>query len=199
VKISLVLVLALLSTLSAPVVANDFLNDTLGEISPLTKESGDHRVRVTVLYIGPARPYKLHVQQNLAAKAFVVTYLVEDLRSDTELLRHPAKMPEGNIDSQYYLAAVRPDVKDGAHHLLIGGTLNEITYEYAMRPDFKAAYPEAKVPKSDHPDRIWVYEDLFDELPEGPFDLVFHDSIPAYGDNFFHFRDINAAGASSSH
>jgi hypothetical protein len=123
---------------------------------------------------------------------------VEDLRSDTELLRHPPKPAEGIIDSQYYLSPVRPDVKDGAHHLLIGGTLNEITYEYAMRPDFKAAYPEAKVPKSDHPDRVWVFEYLFDELPQGPFDLVFHNSIPAYGVNYFHFRDINATGGSSS-
>jgi len=175
-----------------PVRSDDHLLDgATADASPLTQTSSDQRIKVTLLYVGPVTDVQIH-------QPFVVMYMVEDCRTDEELQRHPYKTAQG-IDSQYYLAPAIPEVKDGTHHLLSdGGSERARSYKAALFPIFAKTYPNLKLPPADHPDRIGVYEYFYKDLPTGPFDITLHDSIQGYGENNFHFRDIDV-GTFSPH
>ena len=172
----------------APILARA---DDLGDDSDssLAKSSSDHRIKVTLLYVGPIKDPQIH-------QPFVVTYLVEDCRSDEELQRHPWKLPGGAIDSNYYLAPSIPELKDGTHHLVdISVNADERSRQYvgASEPIFKKIYPGVVVPVPAQPDRAGIYEYFYKMVPPGPYQIVLHDSIPAYGRNNFHFHDIDTS------
>jgi hypothetical protein len=172
----------------APARADD---EELGTDSPWSKTSSDGRIKVTLLYVGP-------IKDSQTTQPFVITYMVEDCRSDEELLRHPWKLAGGAIDSQYYMAPAAPELKDGTHHLVDDrGEERSRGYAGAVQPNFKEIYPNVILPIPARPERVGIYEWFYKVLPSGPYDVVLHDSIPAYRQNNFYFRDIETSAFSA--
>jgi hypothetical protein len=186
----LVFLLGISTLLASPLLA-DGLADGLGDEAPAnSKESPDHRIRFTVLYIGE---YKhTEIQPFLADKKFTLTYLVEDMRSAEEAQRNPAKSPDGS-PTDYYVRCVPPEVEDGHHKLMTGGSVDQMPFELALKPEYKSVVAHLKLPKVEFPERAMIYQFLFTAPAEGPFDLVFHDYMPAYGESHVHFGHVDPA------
>jgi hypothetical protein len=178
----------------APIRAEDFLKEALEENSPLVKTSSDHRVKVTLLYIGP-------MKEKLLDYTFVITYLVEDCTSDAEFQRNQqgTTTTEGHGPvSPYALFPAAAEVKDGSHQVVGHPGGNYLQYKNALLPDFKANYPKVTLPAVEHPDRARIYQCFYKSVLTGPFDITLHDYIPAYGQNSFHFRDVNVSSFTSN-
>ena len=171
-----------------PVRSDDFIKQALGENSPLVKVSSDHRIKVTLLYLGPVHDAQIQ-------SAFVLVYLQEDCRSDEEYERHHITFSKDGYETgggEYYLQVSTPEIKDHSHRLLTDSAQERARgYDGAPADDFKALYPTVKVPAVDHPKRAGIYEFFFKSVATGPFDVTLHDHFEAYGENSFHFRDVD--------
>ncbi len=176
-----------------PLRAEDYLKEAQEEnapqdTSPLVKLSPDHRIKVTLLYIGPVSDKQIPLP-------FVVVYMVEDCRTAEDLAHHHATpTPDGHfIDGGYLLTTYPPDIKDGTGKTLArGGQERCREYKGGLEEDFKALYPQINLPAPDHPDKSGILEYFYKDAARGPFDITLHDRIVAYGESSFHFRDINS-------
>jgi hypothetical protein len=173
--------------------AEDYLKEAQEEnapadTSPVVKMSPDHRIKVTLLYIGPVTDKQIPLP-------FVLVYMVEDCRTPEDLARHHATpTPDGHfIDGGFLLTTYPPDIRDGNGKTLDKhGQERAREYKGALLQDFKNVYPQVKVPVPDHPDKCGILEYFYKDVAQGPFDITLHDSIVAFGESSFHFRDIDA-------
>jgi len=186
VSFRLIVALGLLAVFLGPVRSEDLIKEAQEANSPVIKSSSDHRIKVTLLYVGPVNDPQIH-------QPFVIVYMVEDRRSEADLREHPWQIQPGNqIDSKYYLAPASPELKDSTGHLVIEkGPERARTYDVALMPMFKKVYPQLTLPAPDRPEKTGVYEYFYKIVPPGPFEITLHDSIEGYGKNNFHFRDID--------
>jgi hypothetical protein len=169
---------------------DQFIAKTSDKTPTQTQTSVDGRIKVTLLYVGPITDPQIH-------HPFVITYMIEDCRSDQELQRHPWKTGTA-IDSDYYLAPSAPEAYDTHHKRLIFNVDERArTYKVALMPMFKAIYPKVTLPPTDHPDATGVYEYFLKDIPEGPIDITLHDGIRAYRNNSFRFENVGFVAPST--
>jgi len=156
--------------------------------SPLTQTSHDHRLRITLLYVGP-------VKDKQFASQSVVVYLLEDLRTDEEYERHHITFSKEGYETgggEYSLSLGNIEIKDGTHRLLTDN--KEERCRQAVDEcisEILQLYPNARIPKVENPKRSGIYEWFYVKPATGPFDVTVHDSFPAYGENNFRFNHVD--------
>ena len=189
----MIIAVGLLILILSPIRAEDYLKAAQEENSPFVKTSSDHRVKVTIIYVGP-------LKEKFLDYVFAVIYLAEDCSSDEQYKRNTSEnpAPAGRV-SMYDLFPSCPVVKDGSHHDVGHPGGNCYQYKNALvAQELKERYPTLKIPTADHPDRARVYQCFYKSILTGPFDITLDDHIPAYGQNSFHFRDIDVGSFPSN-
>lgn len=178
-----------------PLRAEDYLHEAQDENSPLVQTTSDHRIKFTLLYVGPVTDKQIH-------DPFVVVYMREDCRSDEDLAQHHAVRTADNaaIDTEFALLTKLPEVRGSAGRLKDYGSERARGYDGVETPAFKETYPQLKLPAPDHPghlERVSILEYFFKSVPTGPFDITLHDNIGAYGESGVHFHDIDTSSFSN--
>ena len=139
--------------------------------------SSDGKIKITVLYVGP-----IHDKQ--IPQPFVVVYLREDGRSDSEIKDHP----------EVHLIPLTPDVFPSTTSSALPktdwGSERSRVYTTALMAPFRALYPKITIPVPDVPDHAEVFEFFYKVVPDGPLRIVFHDTYVFASPNHIGFDDI---------